>query len=191
MAISKVVYGTTVLVDLTSDTVDAAHLAKGCTAHDAGGNLIVGTLESQADSNLLHGITPSLFNGATQSGKTYVIPNGGESGTEYIEYQLDIPKLTSDVTYNLLAYGKTQEGYRSVRAELYFKKLHSIEQYDEVSSTSCSFLFGASGAAKAGSLNLKFDAYPIKPMKLVLKNANNSIEHPLNISSIMLMMLEA
>lgn len=44
MAISKVVYGAKVLVDLTSDTVDAAHLSKGYTAHDAAGNPIVGTL---------------------------------------------------------------------------------------------------------------------------------------------------
>ena len=43
MAISKVVYGTTVLMDLTSDTVDAAHLAEGHIAHDAAGNLIVGS----------------------------------------------------------------------------------------------------------------------------------------------------
>lgn len=43
MAISKVVYGAKVLVDLTSDTVDAAHLAKGYTAHDAGGEAVSGT----------------------------------------------------------------------------------------------------------------------------------------------------
>lgn len=55
MAISKVVYGTKTLVDLTSDTVDAAHLAAGYTAHDAAGNLIVGTLGQQTKKNLLKG----------------------------------------------------------------------------------------------------------------------------------------
>ena len=44
MAINKVVYGTTTLLDLTSDTVSAAHLETGYTAHDANGEVIVGTL---------------------------------------------------------------------------------------------------------------------------------------------------
>lgn len=188
MAINKVVYGTTVLVDLTSDTVDAAHLAKGRTAHDAGGNLIVGTLEQQGSDNLLSGVTPSLLNGTTQSGKTYVIPEGGESGTEYIEYKLDIPKLTSDTVYNVFAYGKTQEGYRSIAVELVFNKPYNEKPYGDTSSVSSSFLFGASGAAKAGSFTLASDR---KPTKLVFKNANNSNTSLLNISNIMFMMLEA
>lgn len=45
MAVNKVVYGTTVLVDLTKDTVKADKLAAGVTAHDAAGNLITGVLE--------------------------------------------------------------------------------------------------------------------------------------------------
>lgn len=40
--ISKVVYGTTVLVDLTSDTVTANSLLSGYTAHSASGTLING-----------------------------------------------------------------------------------------------------------------------------------------------------
>ena len=46
MAVNKVVYGTTVLVDLTEDTVAPDKLAKGITAHDKVGNLITGTMES-------------------------------------------------------------------------------------------------------------------------------------------------
>lgn len=42
MAISKVVYGTTTLVDLTSDTVTADGLVEGLTAHDAAGNTVAG-----------------------------------------------------------------------------------------------------------------------------------------------------
>lgn len=121
MAISKVVYGTTVLVDLTSDTVDSAHLAKGYTAHDAGGNLIIGNLEQQGSDNLLSGVTPSLLNGTTQSGKAYVIPAGGAYGTEYIEYQLDVPTLKSDAVYAIVTYGKTSQGYSSFIANLYFQ----------------------------------------------------------------------
>ena len=41
---NKVVYGTTVLVDLTADTVTKDTLKKGTTAHDASGEPITGTL---------------------------------------------------------------------------------------------------------------------------------------------------
>ena len=46
MAVNKVVYGTTVLVDLTKDTVTADKLLKGATAHDASGEQITGTMEA-------------------------------------------------------------------------------------------------------------------------------------------------
>lgn len=49
MATNKVVYYGTTLIDLTSDTVDAAHLAKGITAHDKSGTIITG--ESTLDSD--------------------------------------------------------------------------------------------------------------------------------------------
>ena len=43
MAINKVEYNGNTLIDLTNDTITAADLATGVTAHDAGGNPIVGT----------------------------------------------------------------------------------------------------------------------------------------------------
>lgn len=46
MGISKVLYGDSVLIDLTSDTVTASSLALGVTAHDKAGNLITGVLGS-------------------------------------------------------------------------------------------------------------------------------------------------
>lgn len=178
MAISKVVYGATVLVDLTSDTVDAEHLANGYTAHDAGGNLIVGTLEQQADGNLLSGVTPKFLNGVTQSGNTYTIPEGGEYGTEYIEYQLDVPKLNHDEEYCLLAYGHTQTGYRSLSAELHFD--------GGVASGSSSLLFTATPSAKAVSFNFASGA---KPTKLVIKAASSN-GGSVDISNIILMTLD-
>ena len=51
MAVNKVVYGTTVLVDLTGDTVTADKLLKGATAHDAAGEPITGTMESGIDTS--------------------------------------------------------------------------------------------------------------------------------------------
>lgn len=43
---NKVVYGGNTLIDLTEDTVDAAHLLAGYTAHDATGAPITGTAVS-------------------------------------------------------------------------------------------------------------------------------------------------
>ena len=45
MAVNKVVYGTTVLVDLTGDTVTPASLLLGQTAHGANGEPVTGTLD--------------------------------------------------------------------------------------------------------------------------------------------------
>lgn len=45
MAISKVVYGTNILIDLTADTVTAGTLINGQTAHSASGAGVTGTLK--------------------------------------------------------------------------------------------------------------------------------------------------
>ena len=56
---NKVVYGTTVLVDLTADTVTAATLMQGYTAHDRSGALITGTASGgSGDSYRLDNIVP-------------------------------------------------------------------------------------------------------------------------------------
>lgn len=46
MAINKVIYGTSTLIDLTADTVATDTLGKDTTAHDKSGTEIIGTLES-------------------------------------------------------------------------------------------------------------------------------------------------
>ena len=45
MAINKIVFGTSVLIDLTSDTVVPSKLYKGTTAHGKDGSIITGTAE--------------------------------------------------------------------------------------------------------------------------------------------------
>ena len=45
MEINKVVFGTDVLIDLTTDTVTPAKLYKGVTAHAKDGTSITGTAE--------------------------------------------------------------------------------------------------------------------------------------------------
>ena len=51
MAVNKVIYGHTVLVDLTEDTVTADKLLKGATAHNAAGEPITGTMEPGIDTS--------------------------------------------------------------------------------------------------------------------------------------------
>lgn len=49
--VSKVIYGNQTLIDLTSDTVDAAHLLTGYSAHGADGAPIAGACTFDADTS--------------------------------------------------------------------------------------------------------------------------------------------
>ena len=69
MAINKVIYGTDTLIDLTSDTVTAADVVYGKTAHGADGNPIVGEL---IDGNDLAYGTSSCVVGEATVGTAYV-----------------------------------------------------------------------------------------------------------------------
>ncbi len=51
MAISKVIYGNTTLIDLTSDTVDSAHMLSGYTAHGADGEVVQGACDFDANTS--------------------------------------------------------------------------------------------------------------------------------------------
>lgn len=51
MGVSKVVYGDSTLIDLTSDTVTAQNLLAGATAHGANGEPITGTYTPSGDSD--------------------------------------------------------------------------------------------------------------------------------------------
>lgn len=51
MAKNKVIYGNEVIIDLTADTVDAAHLLEGHTAHDRSGAIIEGECTYDADTS--------------------------------------------------------------------------------------------------------------------------------------------
>ena len=93
MAVNKVVYGTTVLVDLTEDTVTPDKLLKGATAHDAIGEPITGTLEAgsggSSDNNCeaYHITSASATLNFKTSGTVkvwgYGYKSGGYTGTHY------------------------------------------------------------------------------------------------------------
>ena len=51
MAYNKIIYGGNTLIDLTADTVTAADLAEGITAHDASGAAITGISTKDSDTS--------------------------------------------------------------------------------------------------------------------------------------------
>ena len=67
MAVNKVVYNAKVLIDLTGDTVTAAKLAKGVTAHDKSGAPITGTLDITKET-----WTFTLSSGSTVTKEVYI-----------------------------------------------------------------------------------------------------------------------
>lgn len=86
MAVSKVVYGGTTLIDLTADTVTKEKVLSGYTAHGADGEVINGicTYDSDtqdataADSEILYGKT-AYVKGTKKNGT--MTNNGAVSGT--------------------------------------------------------------------------------------------------------------
>lgn len=63
--ISKVVYGSKVLIDLTSDTVTADKLLEGITAHDKSGAKITGSCTFDADTGDATATVAEILSGKT------------------------------------------------------------------------------------------------------------------------------
>lgn len=68
MAANKVVYGTLVLMDLTSDTATAKDVAKGKTFHDKTGALVTGTAETTSGPKIAHVTNPSDLSSIADAG---------------------------------------------------------------------------------------------------------------------------
>ena len=62
---SKIVYGNEVILDLTQDTVAAANLLEGYTAHGRDGEQVVGTCTYDADTTDATASTSDILAGAT------------------------------------------------------------------------------------------------------------------------------
>ena len=81
MAKNKVVYGNEVLIDLTSDTVTAANLDSGVTAHDASGAIITGTSTKDSDTSEDTALVGEILSGKTAHARgsqlTGTMPNNG------------------------------------------------------------------------------------------------------------------
>lgn len=79
--INKVVYGNTVLIDLTADTITADKILVKYTAHDAAGNLITGTCDFDVNSQDATVAVAEIIDGKTAYARgtklTGTMPNNG------------------------------------------------------------------------------------------------------------------
>ena len=79
--INKVVYGGTVLIDLTADTVTADKILASYTAHDKSGAVITGTCSFDVDSTDATATVSEILAGATAYARgeklTGTMPNNG------------------------------------------------------------------------------------------------------------------
>ena len=63
--VNKVVLGSETLIDLTSDTVDAAHLLKDYTAHDMSGEIITGSCTFDSNTTDADATASEILSGKT------------------------------------------------------------------------------------------------------------------------------
>ena len=121
MAVNKVIYGNTTLIDLTSDTVDSEKLLLGVVAHDKSGEIITGECTYDADTSsatanaseiletktaYVNGnkVTGSMPNQGGVSGSIsdvsvpYSIPAGYHDGSGFVDIDpVEKTKLNPDV----------------------------------------------------------------------------------------------
>jgi hypothetical protein len=78
---NKIIYGGTTLIDLTGDTVTAADILSGVTAHDKSGAPITGTCDYDSDTSDATAVVAEILSGKTAYARgaklTGTMPNNG------------------------------------------------------------------------------------------------------------------
>lgn len=81
MAVNKIIYGGETLIDLTADTITAADLASGVTAHDKSGAVITGESTKDSDTSEDTAVVAEIIAGKTAHARgvqlTGTMPNNG------------------------------------------------------------------------------------------------------------------
>lgn len=96
--VNKVVFGNQTLIDLTSDTITAADLASGVTAHDASGAVITGTNTNDSDTSEDTALVGEILSGKTAHARgtqlTGTMPNRGaiDEDISAVAQQITIPQ---------------------------------------------------------------------------------------------------
>ena len=97
MGYNKILYGSTVLIDLTADTVEASKLLSGYTAHDMTGAIITGTCTFDVDSTDATVVVGEMLEGKTAYARgtklTGTMPNNGSFVAEIktVNDEISIP----------------------------------------------------------------------------------------------------
>ena len=92
MAISKVVYGGNTLIDISGDTVNAARLKAGYTAHNSAGNKVTGTLEPGYNEETLLWQNSDSSKSFAKNNNYYIAPIECDVGSgELMTYPIQNP----------------------------------------------------------------------------------------------------
>ena len=144
MGKSKIVYGSTTLIDLTGDTVTAATLQQGYTAHGADGEAIVGTLvpsggevtvvdTPDAGGGTIRTITATVRNHQsktvtpTESVQT-IEPDQGYTGLDAVEVgAISSTYIGSGVTRKAAATITPTESQQSIAAGQYLDGAQTVD----------------------------------------------------------------
>lgn len=113
-----IVNGVTKL-DLRSDTVDAAHLMQGYTAHDRSGASIVGTAAAGGDYEIV--VDPTSEVGTVETGTAVTAtPNYTPSGdVRMVKQVVSVPStVTLSYSYDAVSYVLNIQGVSAVQQEM-------------------------------------------------------------------------
>lgn len=147
MAVNKVVYGGETVVDLTTDTVTAAKMLSGITAHDKSGAKITGTIATKTASNM------------TASGATVTAPAGyyaSAASKSVATATQATPSISVDSAGLITASATQSAGYVSAGTKSATKQL-TVQAAQTITPTTADQTI-ASGKYLTGAQTIKGDA---------------------------------